>query len=283
MLDTAMISLTGEPSALNAWSRFVTPDDIVGIKVNAIAEERGPCTNPILVSAIAQALVRVGVPESNIIVWDKLWEQLVKAGFKFNKGGKGIQCYGTNSLGSFLGIKNFRFLQYERKKSAYGTVKVHFSKILSKCTAIINVPILKDHQMAGVTIALKNFLGTINNPESFHKDKGNPSIADLHMLQGIKKRHRLTIVDTLTALYNGGPTGKPQWQWNYNGIIVGTDLVAIDYIGWKIIEEKRKEVGLPPLSEESRKPAYIATAADTDHRIGTNDPNKIDLEYIILG
>jgi len=39
------------------------------------------------------------------------------------------------------------------------------SKILTQmCDVIINMPILKDHQMAGVTFAMKNMYGTVDRP-----------------------------------------------------------------------------------------------------------------------
>jgi hypothetical protein len=50
--------------------------------------------------------------------------------------------------------------------------------------------------------------------------------------------------------------------------------VALDYVGWKIIEKKRAEVGIKPLRELKREPAYIATAAE--HRLGTCDPKRIE-------
>jgi uncharacterized Fe-S center protein len=68
----------------------------------------------------------------------------------------------------------------------------------------------------------------------------------------------------------------PQWSWPFNGLIVSRDPVALDYTGWRIIEQKRAEKGLPPLREVHREPAYIATAADSRHKLGTNDPNLIE-------
>ena len=61
-----------------------------------------------------------------------------------------------------------------------------------------------------------------------------------------------------------------------SGVIVSRDPVALDYTGWQIIEQKRAEKGLPPLRNLRREPAYIARAADRQHRLGTNDPNLIE-------
>jgi len=44
-------------------------------------------------------------------------------------------------------------------------------------------------------------------------------------------------------------------------ILVSQDPVALDYIGWQIIEKRRMEIGLKPLKAVGREPKYILTAA----------------------
>jgi uncharacterized Fe-S center protein len=68
----------------------------------------------------------------------------------------------------------------------------------------------------------------------------------------------------------------PHWSWPFRGIVASRDPVALDYTGWQIIERKRAEKGLPALRGVRREPAYIARAADAQHRLGTNDPGLID-------
>jgi hypothetical protein len=60
-----------------------------------------------------------------------------------------------------------------------------------------------------------------------------------------------------------------------NGLIASTDPVALDYTGWQIVERKRAEMELKTLEAEERAPHYIATAADSEHRLGNNDPRRI--------
>jgi uncharacterized protein (DUF362 family) len=88
---------------------------------------------------------------------------------------------------------------------------------------------------------------------------------------------RLTICDATTAIYDGGPAFKPETSWKNNALIVSQDAVALDYAGWQIIERKRAEHGLKTLEAEDRAPHYIATAADQEHRLGTNDPRRISV------
>jgi uncharacterized protein (DUF362 family) len=129
----------------------------------------------------------------------------------------------------------------------------------------------------GVTLALKNLFGAIHNPNKYHINAGDPYVADVNMFPAIRQKVRLTICDALTAQYEGGPSYMPQRSWPYNGLMVGRDPVALDYTGWQILERKRAEKGMKPLRELRREPLYISTAADARHRLGTNDPNRIDV------
>ncbi|HUJ20692.1 MAG TPA: hypothetical protein VLX58_04180, partial [Bryobacteraceae bacterium] len=110
----------------------------------------------------------------------------------------------------------------------------------------------------------------------YHVNVGDPYVADVYMLPPIRQKVRLHICDATTAQYEGGPSYMPQWSWPYNGLLVSRDPVALDSVGWQIIEQKRAEKGVQSLKELRREPAYIATAADSQHRLGTNDLRRIE-------
>ncbi len=265
LLNIAMEKLFDVTKSEKAWKRLFSKDDVVGIKINCLAG-KGISTHQEVVEAIIEGLRSAGVSERNIIIWDRANRDLEKAGYQIRTNRNGIKCYGNDQFG------------YTSELYEYGEAGSHLSNILvHQCTAIINVPILKDHGIAGMTNALKNFFGAIHNPNKYHDNNGDPFIADVNMLSEIRSKVRITITDALTAQYEGGPPFMPQWAWNYNGILVGFDPVAIDTIGWDIIEQKRKENGLPTLKQVGREPTYIATAADDRHRLGCNDLNKIQI------
>jgi uncharacterized protein (DUF362 family) len=125
-------------------------------------------------------------------------------------------------------------------------------------------------------MALKNLFGAIHNPNKYHLSAGDPYVADVNMLPPIRQKVRLTICDAIAPQYEGGPSYMPQWSWPFNGLIVSRDPVALDYTGWRIIEQKRAEKGIESLRDAKREPAYIARAADAQHKLGTNDPNLIE-------
>ncbi|UCE18661.1 MAG: DUF362 domain-containing protein [Gemmatimonadota bacterium] len=266
MLDVALGRLTGAGSARMAWGHFCTPKDVVGIKVNCLAG-KGLSTHPELVEGIVAGLTSAGIKEKNIIIWDRLTEDLKRAGFQINMNGNGVRCYGTDAPGA----------DYERQLTIIGSVGSRLSRILTRqCTAMINVPVLKDHSIAGVSVSLKNLFGAIDNPNKYHLDGCNPYVADLCAAKAITDKSRLIICDALTAQYEGGPPYMPQWAWPFNGILVGTDPVALDQVGYGILERKRREKGLLSLAEAGREPEYIATAADAQHRLGRCDPRMIE-------
>ncbi|MGB7546812.1 MAG: DUF362 domain-containing protein [Terracidiphilus sp.] len=263
LLDRAVQALVDRDRPIEAWRKLVRPGESVGLKVNSLGG-RGISSNLQLVEAICERLQEAGIKAADIVVWDRDSNELEHAGFHVSMSGNGVQCFGTDRV------------DYEQDLVSYGSVGSRLSKILTQhSNVLINVPVLKDHDGAGVTIALKNMYGVIHNPNKYHPNGCDPYIADLNMLAEIRTRMRLTICDATTAMYEGGPGYKPEHSWKCDALIVSQDPVALDYTGWQMIERKRAENGLKTLEAEKRAPHYIATAADAEHRLGTNDPAKI--------
>jgi len=265
LLDRAMQSFHGGDSPLDAWKKVARPGEVVGLKVNCLSG-KGAATSPVLVEAICERLQQAGIPPKDIVIWDRLNSDLESAGFHVGSRADRIRSIGNDTAG------------YDTDLAVYGDAASLLSKTLTRtCHAVINLPVLKDHGIAGVTLALKNLFGAIHNPNKYHINTGDPYVADVNMFEPIRQKVRLTICDALTAQYEGGPSFMPQWSWPYNGLLLARDPVALDYTGWHILERKRAEKGMKSLRELRREPLYIATAADSRHRLGTNDPKLIDI------
>ncbi len=257
LIDKALMAFYGRDSAREAWREVARPGETVGLKVNCLAG-RGGSTSLAMVEAVTERLREAGV--KNIIVWDRLNQDLESAGFR-----PGARVVGNDTAG------------YEDELTAFGQAGSLLSRTLTRrCDAVINLPVLKDHGIVGVTMAMKNMFGAIHNPNKYHPNAGDPYVADVNAFAMIRRKVRLTICDGTVAQYEGGPTYMPQWTWPFNGVIVARDPVALDYTGWKIIEAVRAEKGLPTLKAAGREPRYIATAADARHRLGTNYPARIE-------
>ena len=86
--------------------------------------------------------------------------------------------------------------------------------------------------------------------------------------------------DAFSPLYHGGPFEDPRYHWNYNGLIVGFDPVAVDIVGLKILQKYRTQKGNSkwfPL-----KPGYLLTCAQPKYKLGNADSADIDLTEITL-
>jgi uncharacterized protein (DUF362 family) len=257
-------SIYDADSPVEAWKRIARPSEVVGLKVNCLSG-RGASTNTVLVEAVCERLQQAGIPRTNIVIWDRLNSDLESAGFQVSSRKDRIRLIGNDASG------------YETDLAIYGSVGSLLSTTLTRiCDAVVNLPVLKDHGIVGVTMALKNLFGAIHNPNKYHTNGGDPYVADVNMLPPIRQKVRLTICDAIAPQYEGGPSYMPQWSWPFNGVIASRDPVALDYTGWQIIEQKRAEKGIGPLRDVKREPAYIARAADAQHKLGTNDPNLIE-------
>ncbi|HUX44152.1 MAG TPA: DUF362 domain-containing protein [Terracidiphilus sp.] len=267
LLDRAMAAYTGQKNPVVAWKRIVAEGGgegkVIGLKTNGLGG-RGISTHAELVMAIAERLQQAGVKPGNILVWDRNARDLRACGLEINTDSAGVRCYGSDVAG------------FESERENWGTAHPQLSKILTReCAMVINLPILKDHSMAGVTFAMKNMYGVLQRPNELHGAGCNPGVADLNCCPTIRSKFRLTIGDALSSVYDGGPGFRPERLWYPNALLVSEDWVALDQTAWEMIEHKRAEVGMLTLEAAGRPPRYIATAADASHRLGTNDPKRI--------
>ena len=139
----------------------------------------------------------------------------------------------------------------------------------------ISIPVLKDHDIAGVSIGMKNFYGAIYNPNKFHFNRCDPYVADLMNFPIIKDKLKLIVCDATRVQVNNGPAYYPRYGWEYGGLLVSCDPVALDYIGWQIIEKRRAELKLKSLQKSGREPTYIHRAAEL--KLGHTDPKMIKI------
>ncbi len=272
LLDRAITAYTGRKRPVDAWKHIVlqggAKDKVIGIKTNGLGG-KGISTHAVLVFAIAERLQQAGVKPGNILIWDRSARDLEACGLTINTDPARVRCFGSDVSG------------FEDVVEKWGSSQARFSRILTReCAMVINLPILKDHSMAGVTFAMKNMYGVVERPQELHAGGCNPGVADLNAFPVIRNKIKLTIGDAMSSVYEGGPGFKPEHLWQPNALIVGEDRVAIDRIAWAILEKKRAEVGLKTLEAAGRPPRYIATAADSTHALGVNDPQRIQLVEI---
>lgn len=269
MLDESVRRLTGEAKALDGWKKLFRPNERVTIKVGCLPGAN-LSTRPEVAFAVAQALVDAGLKPSNIVVWDRSNRELREAGYEIDTGSSRINCYGTDHLPG---------TGYTSRIYSAGQVGSLFSKILTqRSDAVVSVAVLKDHDLSGVSLTMKNFFGVIHNPNKYHEDHCDPYIAQLMTHRQISGKLRLSVIDGMLAQANRGPAYAPQYAWEWNGLLVSRDPVAADAMGTDIIEQRRAEVDLRSLKQVGRPPAHVATAQKLG--LGVADPQRIEIVEI---
>jgi len=145
-----------------------------------------------------------------------------------------------------------------------------------KCTALIALPALKAHWLTGIGTVLKNYIMYSGSPASYHG--GNSAkLGEIWNLPFVKGKTKLVLIDSLYPLCDKGPQPDPRYQWTYNGLVAGTDPVAVETVCLKVITEKRKAMrGEPwPLSP----PPLCVEAADKVYGLGTSKIEEIKVEH----
>ena len=267
MVDAGMKALTGDASAKDAWAKFVVPVDVVAIKVNPSGVPGTVTSIPLLREVIA-AVHGAGVPHRNIIVYDRNSNQLEVNGYHALVP-PGVRVVGLDQRWSVRGERRGgydpnAFCEMdcfgERETRSYLA-----SVVTSEATKIINLPCLKEHNASGVTGCLKNLAyGSFNNVDRTHaspKTYTDPVIAVMCTAAPLRNKAVLHIMDGLRAVYHSGPFAwNPDFSWDAQTLLFGTDPVAMDRIELEIVDQKRRELGVPPL--EDRDPANIGTTGE---------------------
>jgi hypothetical protein len=150
------------------------------------------------------------------------------------------------------------------------------NQVFLKATALINVRPLRTHHWAGVGTCLKNYIMFVPDPSSYH-DEGCSPLGKIWTYPIVKGKTRLNILSALTPQFYGRGANffDRRYVWPYNGLIVGTDPVAVDAIGAHLLQAKRiaffgedRALDVPP--------THIMVADKTYH-VGISDLSRIQL------
>jgi uncharacterized protein (DUF362 family) len=198
----------------------VKPDDRVLIKPNCVRPSRpstGVTTDSQIVEAIVEYLKDKGASDITI----------AEGG---NPGtDRAFRLTGLKDLSERhdLNLVNLNDDGWEEVPIPGGVAlkKVRIARTVLGSTCIINVPKLKIHHMAQVTLSLKNFMGVIvgNRGEVMHHRLGE-KIVDLASLF----KPRLNVIDGIVGAEMDEVVGRPV---SMNVVLAGVDMVATDTVG----------------------------------------------------
>jgi uncharacterized protein (DUF362 family) len=210
--------------------------------------------------AVAQRLQEAGVQAEDILIFDRTDHELSAAGYAVNEGGAGVQCHGTRGNGTEINLSQAR---------------VRFYRELDECDAIINLPTPKQHSGAGVSVALKNHYGSVDQPALLHGGFCDPAIAELNAQPVVREKTRLVV---------GAALKVSPVDWNQpkreDGVLLSFDPVALDTVARDILVRQRQSLGL-----DARSLVEGARHLNTAQRLqlGATDAGLIDLREVALG
>lgn len=266
--------LGGEPAAMfekgidamGGISRYVSKGDRVVLKPNAAWDrvpEMAANTNPELMSAIVEACFEGGAKE--VLVFDHTCDN-----WKKSYENSGIERAVTDAGAKMIPADEeeyYREIDFPQGK-VLKKAKVH--KAILDCDVWFNIPILKVHRGAKMTVAMKNLMGIVWNRQFFHRHDLSQAIADVNTLE---KKPALNIVDAYRVMKSNGPRGLGEGDVALTkGLFISSDPVAVDTAATKFLGRVTKMT-----VEEVNHIAYAR-----DLGLGTTDLDSLSIERIKL-
>jgi len=262
----------GEPAAMfqkgieemGGIGRFVKRGQKIVVKPNIgwdKVPELAANTNPQLVAEIVRQCIAAGAKE--VVVFDNTcdeWKRCYKnSGIEDAAKAAGAKMMPADNKSYYTQIS---LPQGKKLKD----MRVH--KAILDCDAWINVPVLKHHGGANLTIAMKNLMGIIWNRKIFHISNLQQCIADMCTYE---KKPVLNVVDAYRVLKANGPRGRSVEDVVLSkALFMSQDMVAVDTAATKFFGQIREM----PLDNVK----HIAHGQDL--KIGTMDIDKLNVKRI---
>lgn len=275
MMERGMRALTGDAKTIDSWRRFFTPDDVVGIKVNAGGRPWVISSHDIVAETIRN-LMEVGVKPQQIYIYERFQNQLDQANYapRVPQGVNIIAAERANVRGDNLSYDPKVYVEAD----FFGeddTRSNMFRLVSQKLTKIINIPNMKDHGATGVTGCLKNIAyGSFSNVARTHF-KGlthtKTFVGTLAAVEPIRSKTVLQIMDGLRGVWHGGPFAPTlRYVFFPKTIQFATDPVAIDRLLLDIIDDERKRQGAISIWNRDEKTLDFNNGKNRDEDPNTN-------------
>jgi uncharacterized protein (DUF362 family) len=259
----------GEPQAMfdkaiesfGGMKAFVKKGQTVVLKPNIgwdVSAERAGNTNPLLIKQIIKHCFNAGAKD--VYVFDHTCDY-----WKKSYSDSGIESAVKDAGGKIVsGESEGYYHEVEVKSgSVLKNAKVH--ELILSSDVFINVPILKHHGSAGITIGMKNLMGIVWDRRFWHQNGLHQCIADFASY----RKPTLTIVDAYNVMKRNGPKGVSKEDLvMMKSLIISKDIVAADAAGAKLF------------GTEPEKVDYIRIA--NEMKLGVMDLNKLSINRIIM-
>jgi len=237
----------------NFWTQNFLPNDRVGLMIDV----QEPSVPPIMVEAIIRQLVSAQVRAENILIFATDERDLFAAGFSLDQDRPGVKAYGAASLGYRNDISRV---------------------LLDMCDKIINIAALRPHPQLGMTGAVYNHLACAPATVAKQITAAPQQLASVAARPLINQKVVLHFLVALDPFYVVPTDAQPHPHWEYAGLLLGSDPVAVDTVALDILATKRREEGIEP-SQPLAAGQYLQAACD-EYRLGQADPDLITVVTI---
>lgn len=254
MLNKAIEELGGIGKFVKTGQKIVVKPNIGWAKTPEMAAN----TNPEVVGALVKQCLDAGASE--VLVFDHTCHEWTSCYEK-----SGIKEATEANGGKMVPANNENYYQEVILPRGITIKSTQIHEAIINCDAWINVPVLKHHGGAKMSLSMKNSMGIIWDRRSFHSKGLQQGIADLATYE---KKPILNIVDAYRTLTQNGPQGKSEEDTVLTkALFASADPVAIDTASVKFFNQIKEM----PLEDVS----HISLAAK--HQVGTQDLSQINI------
>jgi uncharacterized protein (DUF362 family) len=241
---------------LGTMKSFISQGDRVLVKPNISwdrAPEQAANTNPELVSEVVKMCFEAGA--KSVKVLDRTCNNATRC---YDRSGIAHAARDAGAEVSF--VSESRFEEVPIPQGKFLTSWPIYKEAL-RADRIVNVPVLKHHSMAVLTMGMKNMMGFLGGDRGQIHREFPGKIVDI----GTVLRPALTILDATRVLTKNGPQGGSLDDVvKYDTVIAGTDIVAVDSVGASLV------------GKEARELPYLQRASERG--LGEHDLGKIRIE-----
>ncbi len=288
MVDRGITNWAGKATVAAAWRSFVSPQDVVGIKVSAEPGEISG-TRPAVVAGVIHGLLAAGVPSDHIIIWDKHADDLRAAGFFRLAAQLGVRAAGAADAGydptnfynpdtAIIGSLVWGDFEFGKKGEGVGR-RSFVSELVSRdLTKIISIaPLLNDNDTGVCGHLYSLAMASMDNTLRFEGDPDRLAVAvpEIYALPVLGDRVVLNITDALIGQYEGGERGQLHYSTVPDQLWFSRDPVALDTLAVQELDRERRAAKAPEFTPHLE----IYTNAVL-LQLGVDDPAKIRVERV---
>lgn len=254
LFEAALARLADVDTPADAWQRLLSSDDVVGLKFNQ-SGAYGLQTTPPLARALVKSLEAAGWPRDRIVLIE-------------------VSSALTRELKTQPPV-----LGWSKTEHDFGSGKDQLAAVLDQVTALVNVPFIKTHNIAGMTGCLKNLShGLVRHPARYHANGCLPYIADIVALPAIRDKLKLNVMNVLRAVWNGGPEVQLRYRFDARTLLLSTDPVAADSVAVDLLDEHRAKLRIAPIGgQDGMRALWDAAAA---RQLGQGDRDYIRRRHV---